>query len=162
MSLSLPEPYVGLDAFNELAVREHADQVQRNFEKIRGQWFSSQPSGWQALSYSNGWRSWNGGAAAPWGTAGYRKDLAGNVHLSGLLDKNGGNWVANELMFTLPAGYRPHQQVMFSPRMQSGGVEVNGRCDITTAGAFTLVLFGGLANPVGTVAIHGICFPAGN
>lgn len=116
-------------------------------------------SSWQALTYSNGWRDYNGGGA-PWGTGGYRKDASGYVHLHGLLDKNGGNWVAGEVMFTLPAGYRPGQQELFSPRMGGGG-ENNGRCDLTTAGQFTVVA-GGLANPVNFVSLAGISFLAEN
>lgn len=159
MSLSLPEPYVGLDAFNERSVREHADQVQRNFERIKGQWFTGQPSGWRTFSYSNGWRSYNGGGDANWGTAGYYRDALGFVHFRGLLDKNGGNFVAAELMLTLPAGFRPAQSAMYSPRMSGGAGENNGRCDLTTAGQFVLVA-GGTANPVGFVALDGITFRA--
>lgn len=116
----------------------------------------------QAFSFSNGWRAYQGGTggAGSFGTSvGYFKDSNGVVHLEGLIDKNGGNWVGAETILTLPAGYRPPSSRMFTVRAASGGgVEVVGRVDINTSGVMSMQVGG--ANPVGYLVLDGITFRA--
>lgn len=38
MSLSLPESSVSLESVDPASLREHGEQVQRNFDRISGQW----------------------------------------------------------------------------------------------------------------------------
>lgn len=115
---------------------------------------SLDPEAWQTLSYSNGWRSYNGGGDATWGTAQFTKTATGIVFLAGLVDKNGGSFVGDELMFTLPVGYRPTQRLMLPEWAGgNGGISVAvGRMDILTNGQVRLIT-GAPANPVSHYSI---------
>lgn len=121
------------------------------------------PAGWTAFVYSNGWRSFSGGTPgsphATWGYAAWRREANGVIRLRGMIDKNGGNFVAAETILTLPVGARPTQQVLVAPKVSSSGGSVDvGRVDITTAGVMTLIQ-GAPANPVGFVSLDGVTFP---
>lgn len=156
MSLNLPEVYVGLDSFDEPSLREHAEQVQRNFEAISAAIIRGSGA-WTSLSFLNGWRSYLDGASA-YGTAGVFLDSSGIAHLHGLIDKNGGNFAVEDL-FSVPSGFRPVQRGVFAPRCGAAAAESAGRCDITTAGVFTMIA-GGPANPAVFVTLDGISWRA--
>lgn len=111
-----------------------------------------------AYTFSNGWRAFGGGAA-PWNTAGFYKS-GGVVFLEGLLDKNGGNWLAAEVILTLPAGFRPQATRAFGVLVSGGAGAGIGRIDVDAGGVLTLVL-GASANPVGYLSLDGVCFRAG-
>lgn len=103
--------------------------------------------------YQNSWVAFG----APFPGARFRVDINGKVTVGGLLAKGGGNWVANETIFTLPVGYRPDAQLVFYPRMLGGATENNGRIDLFADGSVKVVA-GGLANPVGWCDLEGIEF----
>lgn len=109
-----------------------------------------------SFSFSNGWRAYGAGVA-PWGNVGYYRDSSGIVHLEGLLDKNGGNWVGNEIMLTLPPGFRPPSSRMFHPRMSGSTTNAVGRLDLASTGTLTLVE-SGANNPVAYLSLDGITF----
>lgn len=112
------------------------------------------PQARQAFSFSNGWRAYNGGAGV-YGTPGYWKDSEGVVHLSGLLDKNGGSWVAGETVATLPAGYRPLYDEIFNPPVAPIAVS---RVDVIAASGVVQLNAGGASNPVGFLSLSGITY----
>jgi len=108
-----------------------------------------------SYAFSNGWRVVNGGVA-PLLDCGYFKDASGVVHMEGIIDKNGGNWVANEVMVTLPIGYRPPSTRYFSPFTSPYGPS---RIEVASDGTVKLVN-GGASNPVGYLVLDGISFRA--
>lgn len=110
------------------------------------------------FAFANGWRAYGGGAA-PWGHQGYAKLPGGLVVLEGLLDKAGGNWVANEVILTLPAGYRPPSNRVFAPPVSPAAANGSQRIDITPDGNVVLIV-GGATNPVGWLSLDGITFRA--
>jgi hypothetical protein len=107
-------------------------------------------------TFSNGWRNYGGGVS-PFNANGYYIDGTGTVHLEGLIDKNGGNWVADEVMITLPVGFRPPATRIFHPLADSPNVSV--RVDVESTGIVRLKI-GGSTNPVGYLVLDGISFKA--
>lgn len=81
---------------------------------------------WQLLTLQNNWVNF-GGNYAP---ARYWKDSWGVVYVEGYI-KSG---TAGAIVATLPAGYRPEYQQIFSTAVSDG---VAGRWVISTAGAIT-------------------------
>ena len=71
-------------------------------------------------------------------TAEYWKDNAtGMVHIQGLI-KNAGAPVAGDVIFTLPAGYRPPATMLFAVGTATTAISrTMGRCDINSAGQVT-------------------------
>ncbi len=67
-------------------------------------YYPNQGSGWTALTLQNSWVAY---PAAGWETPGYRKGADGIVSLKGLIWKSTGS--SGEVIFNLPAGYRPRQ-----------------------------------------------------
>jgi hypothetical protein len=82
---------------------------------------------WHAPTLLNTWVNY-GGAHAP---AGYTITEDGWVHLRGLV-KNANADNLNKPLFTLPAGYRPPYQLVFSARVAGA---VIGRLDINASGS---------------------------
>jgi tetrahydromethanopterin S-methyltransferase subunit B len=82
---------------------------------------------WIAPTLLNSWVNYGGVYAV----AGYYKDPIGLVHIKGLV-KDGTTGTA---IFSLPAGYRPSEQLMFNTGAYTGAAYVNGRIDITTGGS---------------------------
>ena len=86
------------------------------------------------------------------------------VHLRGLIDKQGGDWIAGEPMFRLPAGYRPLSgTALVFPVLVAGGSATThsvGRIDIHDSGLVVLQV-GGVENPVVSLSLAGIQFPVG-
>lgn len=110
-------------------------------------------------TYANGWRAYAGGTDPSQPPASYYKTSEHIVHLEGLIDKNGGNWVVTETMFTLPTGFRPAKNLVFGPLCNGGGSQISGRVDVNTDGTVVLVN-GAAAHPVNFVALQGITFRA--
>jgi hypothetical protein len=126
-------------------------------------WTDRAPAGvaWAPLAYSNGWRAYKGAVEA-YGQAAVRK-IGDIVHLRGLIDKQGGSWIAGEPMFTLPAGYRPQRgTTLVFPVLVAGGSDTHslGRIDISDRGLVVLQV-GGAANPVVWLSLAGIQFAVG-
>lgn len=92
---------------------------------------------WATPTPGNGWSNLGSGFS----TVGYRKDVAGWVHVKGVLA--GGTATAGTALFTLPAGYRPAETRVFSVA-SSGAGEVRlantGVLTIQTASASYLSL----------------------
>lgn len=100
--------------------------------KVKTDYLSAPDSGWTAPTLTNSWVHYG----APFSTPGYRIDALGYVHLRGLL-KSG---TVNLAMFTLPAGYRPESQLIFSTICNNAV----SRIDVTTAGV--VIQSGGSSN----------------
>ena len=71
--------------------------------------------GWHDAALENGWK--NAPPEAPFVTAGYYKDLAGVVHLRGVV--SGGT--LGKAIFHLPPGYRPTSGRVITPVAVCGG-----------------------------------------
>ena len=107
-----------------------------------------QQESWQVLPYTSPWNTYDINA---WGHAACYKDDMGTVRLRGLV--RGGT--ATGVMVTLPVGYRPAIQQIFTSQGQNGLV----RLDINPAGQ---VLFNGGTAPgaAGWVSLSPIQFRA--
>jgi hypothetical protein len=126
-------------------------------------WTDRAPAGvaWAPLAYSNRWRAY-AGAVDAYGQAAVRR-IGDVVHLRGLIDKQGGDWIAGEPMFRLPAGYRPLSgTALVFPVLVAGGSATHsvGRIDIHDSGLVVLQV-GGVENPVVSLSLAGIQFPVG-
>jgi len=80
--------------------------------------------GWTAASYSNSWVDFGSGFAG----AQYYKDPNGVVHIQGLV-KSGS--AGNATIFTLPAGYRPQERLMFATYVMTGVARLDINSDGT-------------------------------
>lgn len=87
---------------------------------------------WINVTYQNSWIDYDTGT---WYPGSYYKDSLGIVHLRGLV-KNG---TMGSNIFTLPAGYRPSKQILFSSLQNNA----SGRLDVTAGGG--VVATAGLA-----------------
>ena len=97
-------------------------------------------------AYQNGWMGYNG---PPFGNASFYKDSSGVVHLTGLTC--GENSVNPSLcasatliggtvpIFTLPVGFRPASQLLFTTLSYGGNNYLHTRIDVTPAGVVGLV-----------------------
>jgi hypothetical protein len=63
---------------------------------------------WVAPVLNTGWRNFE--SAGLWQVAGYTKDAMGFVHLRGMVTRESGS---DDVILTLPEGYRPEKQEMF-------------------------------------------------
>jgi len=106
-------------------------------------------------AFQNGWQNY-GGAFTP---VGFRKDPTGRVLIKGMMNKAGGNFIANEVLFTLPPGYRPVEQMMMSARCNGGSAQPDtvNQMYIYPDGRVMLVT-GAAANPVNWLNISGWIF----
>lgn len=109
------------------------------------------------ITFANGWRVYLGGASTYGYFALYK--LGQIVYMEGLIDKNGGNFVGGELLFTLPPGYRPLANLVYGPRMRGGATEAQGKIDFLADGSVTLTA-GAPANPVEWITLTGVHFRA--
>jgi hypothetical protein len=80
--------------------------------------------------------AWTNSPSAPTSQGRFLKDLHGIVHLAGTLAN--GTTTAGTLMFTLPSGFRPDQQVKLPVLTRGGGVIVAGEIWIDTSGNVTI------------------------
>jgi hypothetical protein len=113
-------------------------------------------------AFANGWRQL-GGSVGQYGPASFRKDPLGFVMLKGLIDKNGGNWIPGETIFTLPTGYWPQCILKFEVAGYSstGGWFGTVQATVLPSGAVQLGDHGGAANPVGWLNFSEILFDTG-
>ena len=82
---------------------------------------------WNAPSYAGSWANYGGAYI----NGGYMIDSMGFIHLRGLIKTTG----TGLPIFTLPSGYRPSAQLIFTVQYYDYGVGyVNGRVDVTSAG----------------------------
>ena len=86
------------------------------------------PEAWQPLQLVSGWTDYSNGYQA----AEYRKDKQGMVHLRGVLTQAAGAPAPNQLIATLPPGYRPANHQILAAF--GGGPEVAARHDIYPSG----------------------------
>lgn len=82
---------------------------------------------WTAPTLGNSWVNFG----SPHASAGYKRDVHGLVHIKGLI-KSG---TMNSAIFTLPEGYRPSEQLVFSV-ISNGAI---GRLDVFVDGDVKLV-----------------------
>ena len=133
MSINLPEPYVGLTGVERPALIEHAEQVQRNFEKIARDWTQAPVDTVHAIgaagepAFAGTWANFDARVVCFW------RDGA-MVHLRGLAA--GG--VVGTAIFTLPVGYRPSVAgAVFQPVISNGAL---GGVVVDSAGVVTLLI----------------------
>jgi hypothetical protein len=79
-------------------------------------------TGWQAPAYQNGWLNYDN----TYGPAGYRR-IGGITYLRGLVRSGS----LGQVIYTLPAGYRPGVKTLFAVHSGAG----LGRLDVGTDGA---------------------------
>ena len=77
--------------------------------------------------FTSPWRHYQGGGTA-YGTVRFYKDYLGIVHLDGLAETTG--TPGSNLIFSLPAGYRPSQVQLVEARGAPGATEAATRLDI--------------------------------
>lgn len=133
------------------------DDLERRQEKVERSMQAIVPIA--VTTFVNGWRNIGGGGGVNQ-DARYWRDGLGIIHVDGMVDKNGGNWVGNETIFTLPAGFRPLKNLTFTSAMSSNGFTVHnvGHIDVLSSGAVGVGLQGGAANPVSFASLAGISF----
>lgn len=98
---------------------------------------SRSPDGWHAVggsgqpAFQNAWAAAGGAYSVPR----FRRQPNGMVVLSGLAQN--ASALANSVVFTLPAGFRPSGTESFGTWHYTGSAYVVGRVDVTSAGAVT-------------------------
>lgn len=85
--------------------------------------------------------------SGPWGPVRYNKDSHGVVHLQGLVGASpAGSGAATQVIFQLPAGYRPgtgpSRVVWACASWESGSGYSLGRIDVDTSGNFIYMVGG--------------------
>jgi hypothetical protein len=94
---------------------------------------------WTAVSYGTGWADYSVGYLG----VSYMKDSLGFIHIRGMAKKTSGT---ADLVFTLPAGYRPANRLIFSAQAYDYGTGYTyGRVDVQTNGKVTVENPGTLA-----------------
>jgi hypothetical protein len=96
-------------------------------------------------AYQNGWM----GYGAPFGKASFYKDSSGVVHLTGLTCSESSQdatvCTSSTLIggtvpiFTVPVGFRPASQLLFTTFSYGGNNYLHTRIDVTTAGVVELI-----------------------
>ena len=84
--------------------------------------------GWQSLAFASGWSNYETGFA----TVSFRKDQLGRVYLRGLAEKSGGTPALEDVIGTLPEGYRPTGRLIFE--VATGEPHSGGRVDVLPDG----------------------------
>lgn len=95
---------------------------------------------WKPLAFAADWSNYSTGASA-YLVAQYRKDQQGRVHLRGLVKKDVGVPVADDVIATLPPGYRPSGRTVFAV---AGGdaLDKYGRADVLANGDIHFIIGG--------------------
>jgi hypothetical protein len=107
-------------------------------------------------NFANGWRAYAGGVD-PWQPQVRR--VGNDIECRGVIDKNGGNFIANEQILTFPGGFgsATNHANIFPAQMTGGGATGTG--ELRAVGtALTLGTIGGPANPVTWVALDTVRF----
>ncbi len=86
---------------------------------------------WQPLVFAGVWTNYG----SPYDTAAYRTDQLGQVHLRGLVTKNGAVPAKDDVIATLPPAARPKARMVFS--VQSGALVA--RVDVLPNGNITWI-----------------------
>lgn len=86
---------------------------------------------WAKFAFQNTWNDYG----PPWDSSGYTKTSAGQVVLHGLIKRVNGNSTSNEIIATLPDGYRPSTRYLY----QSVANSANARIDIFPNGEIRIV-----------------------
>lgn len=115
------------------------------------------PDPQELTGYLNGWRHYAGTGGQPYSPAVYYKH-AGIVHLEGLVDKNGGNYVAFETIAVLPSEYAPAREVIFQVAAAGGAAFGSAQVRVKRTGVIQIGDVGGPASPVVFVSLAGIHF----
>jgi hypothetical protein len=120
-------------------------------------------TGWQTFAeagivFGAGWRAYNGNETWEWAPR-VRKKFDGTLEFRGLIDKTGGNFAANETMFTLPDGMKPSDSGfagsdIFETPMMGATTEGRGQVRIYADGRVQIGTYGGPSNPVGWVSLR--------
>ncbi|OZS77447.1 hypothetical protein CF394_11235 [Tetzosporium hominis] len=76
----------------------------------------------QSLTLMSGWLNFSS-TSEPWQRAGFYKDLSGVVHLTGLIKD--GTTANGTVLGTLPVGYRPAKQEVFTVATSSGTARID-------------------------------------
>lgn len=108
-----------------------------------------------SYTYANGWRAYGGGVSI-YGPPRVYKDPNGIVYLEGLVDKNGGSWIAGEAILQLPRGFWP-QITTIAPAICYPAIAGEARMHCAgdvNPGCFCLGDFGGSSNPVGWMSVN--------
>lgn len=115
---------------------------------------------WQTPTLGTGWANFDAGGPGNYGFPQYMKDSLGFVHFRGLAKNSTGaanTPTVNQLIFTLPAGYRPAQTM----RVAAIIADAFGELDVKNDG--TLVVAGTSSVPTGGtgwVSLNNIIFLA--
>lgn len=125
---SLPtNPYEGQEVYLQQTVAGTTYQTAKRYSA--GIWYDTgaSPAGtWQIPTLQNGWGNYSNG----YQTARYMKDNTGTVFIEGLV--NSGTINGSTPIFTLPAGYRPANILIFSTITNPNAV---GRLNINQGGS---------------------------
>lgn len=134
--INLPEPYVGLER-DDPELREHADRVQANFNKIQ--------QSWPAADYAHV----VGSAGEPafigtWVASGGLRSSPGFTRIGDRVFLNGSikNGVLGTGAFTLPSGWRPdgYKSFAVSSNGAYGQVDINAAGDVVPIVGSTLLV----------------------
>jgi hypothetical protein len=97
-------------------------------------------------AYQNSWKAYDG---PPFANASFYKDSSGVVHLTGLTCTESaqdstvctsGTLIGGTVpMFTLPVGFRPASQLLFTTLSYGGSTYEHTRIDVTTTGVVELI-----------------------
>ena len=98
---------------------------------------------WNSVTYAAGWSDFDTGVgtAPQYGGGKYMRDIAGVVHLKGLVkNTSGSSKPAPSVMFTLPAGYRPIHALRIGVLISDNGGEIDiaANGDVTVIGVSTV------------------------
>ena len=98
----------------------------------QGEIFIPRPA---ALVYSASWADYD---ATTWQKGEFYKDADGMVHVEGLVEKtSGAAKTADNVIATLPVGYRPPRRIINSVVSSTANSTSNARVDIRTDGTIT-------------------------
>ena len=93
----------------------------------QGEIFTPRPI---ALVYSSSWADYD---ATTWQKGEFYKDADGMVHVEGLVEKTTAALkTANDVIATLPVGYRPARRILFSVPSTTGSYASFARVDVRT------------------------------
>ena len=105
---------------------------------------------WTNVSFLNSWTNFS----TSYGTAQYRKDPLGRVHLRGLVKRTVAGY-AGQPIFILPTGHRPAKNLLFV----AVGNNRFARVDVQPSGVVEVAL-GDSATPESFLSLDGISFEA--
>jgi len=127
---SLPtNPYNGQEVYLQQTIASTVYQTNKRYDASTATWKSVGPDpeqSWVTPTFQNGWTNYSNG----YQTARYMKDSTGTVFIEGLVSS--GTISGTLPIFTLPAGYRPSNILIFSATTNPNTI---GRLNINQGGA---------------------------